>query len=179
MERPIESTKQPDIGMPPVVGDRPRVLILGSMPGERSLRAQQYYAHPTNAFWPIMGDLLEMPSDASYPARLRAMKANRMALWDVVYSCRRRGSLDSNIQKSTVVPNDLEGLLSTHPTLKAIVFNGKKAQELFLRHIAKQRHLDATEPALVALPSTSAAHASLSRETKREQWRVILEYLGS
>ena len=179
MEHSIESAKQPDIGMPPVVGDRPRVLILGSMPGERSLRAQQYYAHPTNAFWPIMGDLLEMPSDATYAARLRSIKANRIALWDVVYSCRRRGSLDSNIEKSTVVPNDLEGLLSAHPTLKAIVFNGKKAQELFIRHIGKQRHLEAAETALVALPSTSAAHASLSRETKCEQWRVILGFLGS
>lgn len=172
-----EDMDRSGVGMPPVVGTGPRILILGSMPGERSLRARQYYAHPTNAFWSIMRELLGFPGGAPYRARLRGLKAGKVALWDVVHSCRRRGSLDSKIEISSVVPNDLARLLSKHRTLRAIAFNGKKASELFRRQIAPNLPTDLTGIKLLSLPSTSAAHASLSRESKLEAWRVILDFI--
>ena len=178
IEDKIKVQTRPETGMPPVVGVGPRVLILGSMPGERSLQAKQYYAHPTNAFWPILRELLGAPDGASYQARLRALKANKVALWDVVHSCRRRGSLDSNIEEPTIVLNNFEGFLSKHPTIRAIAFNGKKAEKLFLRGIAPKLPETIGNIELIVLPSTSAAHASISRESKLGIWRVLLDSLS-
>lgn len=170
----IEKTEQGGIGMPPVAGVGARVLVLGSMPGEDSLRAREYYAHPRNAFWPIMGTLFGISEDAPYKTKLRGLKANKVALWDVIHSCQRKGSLDSSIEESSVVVNDLAGFISRHRSLKAIAFNGRKAEALFLREIA----LDLKGIALVALPSTSPAYASLTRDAKCERWRVLLDYAG-
>ena len=113
---------------PPLVGRAPRVLVLGSMPGLRSLQAARYYAHPHNAFWPIMGQLLGFEGGADYDTRCRALTAAGVALWDVMASCERRGSLDSAIVRSSVQPNDIAALLEREPGIRAILFNGAAAE---------------------------------------------------
>lgn len=179
MDRAIEPTQNADIGMPPVVGADPTVLVLGSMPGEESLRARQYYAHPRNAFWPIMQELLGMLDDCTYETRLSSLEENKIALWDVIHSCNRRGSLDSSIEKSSVVLNDFNGFLSRHRTLKAIAFNGKKAEQLFVREIAPTLTTEITHIEIVSLPSTSPAYASLSRQSKLENWRTVTDFINT
>jgi hypoxanthine-DNA glycosylase len=143
------------------------------MPGEDSLRARQYYAHPRNAFWPIMGMLFDVPLDAPYEKRLRALKTKKVALWDVIHSCKRKGSLDARIESSSVILNDLATFIARHKTLRAVAFNGRKSETLFRRNFADvSSHLK-----LIALPSTSPAHASLSVAAKCDRWRVLLRFL--
>ncbi|MCB1914358.1 MAG: DNA-deoxyinosine glycosylase [Rhodocyclaceae bacterium] len=151
-----------------------RILILGSMPGLASLAQMHYYAHPRNAFWPIMASLLGFAADADYRERCRALLAGGVALWDVMASCRRRGSLDAAIDDTSIVTNDIAGLLRGHPAIRAVFFNGSKAEQCFRRHVAPA--LDPRSAALPRqrLPSTSPAHAGLSREAKREIWQTLL-----
>ena len=159
--------------LPPVADKKSRVLILGSMPGVASLRAQQYYAHPQNAFWPIMGDLVGASPALAYPRRLAALKRAGIALWDVLACCFREGSLDSAIVGEEV--NDLAGFLAGHPGIARICFNGAKAAESFARGIDL-----ATLPravTLVRLPSTSPAHAGMNRADKLAAWRAVVEGL--
>lgn len=157
--------------LPPVADKKSRVLILGSMPGVASLKAQQYYAHPQNAFWPIMGDLVGASPALAYPRRLAALKKSGIALWDVLACCFRAGSLDSAIVGEEV--NDLAGFLAAHPGITRICFNGAKAAESFARGVDP-----ATLPpglSLHRLPSTSPAHAGMSRDKKRAAWRVVAD----
>lgn len=155
----------------PVINDSAKILILGSMPGVKSLEEQQYYAHPQNAFWRIMATLFKFDVHASYPERLEILQSNDVALWDVLHSCKREGSLDSNIQLETQVANDFKSLFQTYPTIRYVFFNGGKAESYFKRNIASSL----TEYLLSyqRLPSTSPAHATLSFAEKLEAWRVI------
>ena len=156
----------------PIVPDRPRVLILGSAPGVASLRLQQYYGHKHNAFWPLMGRLLHWPQVPSeYEQRVMWLRRDGVALWDVLSQCRRSGSLDSNIERQTEVPNDIASLLRRHEGIASVGCNGNKAAELFRRHIAPQLRDFAAPPKVVTLPSTSPANARLSREEKYALWR--------
>ena len=98
-------------GFPPVIGCYPKVLVLGSMPSEASLKQVQYYAHPQNAFWYIMGGLFNFSSEVTYPERLEQLKKNRIALWDVLKECEREGSLDSSIVGSSIKTNNFSHLL--------------------------------------------------------------------
>lgn len=159
----------------PVCGEAPRVLILGSMPGVASLQAQQYYAHPRNAFWPIMQALFGIATDWPYARRVKGLEAHGVALWDVLESCVRTGSLDAAIAKSSMRPNDLSGLLRQRPTISSIFFNGQMAETAFTRHV-----LPRADPAVRALlrrrlPSTSPANASWSFERKLAAWRVLVD----
>src|SRR3990172_6260586 len=104
-----------------------RILILGSMPGEASLRANQYYAHPRNLFWRIMGELLGFDPASPYSQKVQALKSARIALWDVLHSCRREGSLDSGIDDGSLAPNDLAAFFLDHPGITRVFFNGAKA----------------------------------------------------
>lgn len=158
---------------PPVVDYRAHTLILGSMPGEASLDAQQYYAYRHNAFWPIMGKLLRMPAGASYEARLRALQAAGFALWDVLAECRREGSLDASIEQATARANDIAGLLQAHPGITLVCLNGTTVQTLFKRHVAKVQALPA-HSAVVTLPSTSPANARLTPQDKYLAWEAVL-----
>ena len=158
---------------PPVVDARGRVLILGSMPGKASLRAVEYYAHPRNLFWRFMEELFGIDRHARYEARTEALLAKHVALWDVLETCTRESSLDSDIVPDSIVPNDLPGLLAEHTGIRAICFNGAKAAQLFDRHVAPR--LGAREVVLHRLPSTSPANASIPYEKKLSDWRVVAD----
>lgn len=158
---------------PPVCGPAPRVLILGSMPGVASLQAEQYYAHPRNAFWPIMQALFGIATDWPYARRIKALQSHGIALWDVLESCVRAGSLDAAIAKSSMRPNDLAGLLTREPTIASIFFNGQMAETAFRRHVLPQANRAIDDLPRRRLPSTSPANASWSFERKLAAWRVI------
>jgi hypoxanthine-DNA glycosylase len=152
---------------PPVARADAELLILGSMPGEESLRKAQYYAFPQNAFWRIAGALFGFDPALPYPRRLTALKKAHVALWDVVGTCRREGSLDSSIKDA--IPNDLPSLLSRCPRLKLAACNGGAS------YAALRRFFPDFPLPVVRLPSTSPAAARLSFERKLELWRDALE----
>jgi double-stranded uracil-DNA glycosylase len=161
-------------GLPPRGGSALRVLVLGSFPGERSLAQHQYYAHPRNAFWPILGELLGFDPRASYAERLARLEQSGIGLWDVVDRCIRPGSLDSALR--AVQPNDVASLVRAAPLLQGILLNGAAAHALFLRHVAAtlDPHL-----ALRPMPSTSPANAALSYAAKRDRWCAALREFGA
>ena len=151
---------------PPVARADAELLILGSMPGEESLRKMQYYAFPQNAFWRITGALFGFEPALPYPKRLAALKKAHVALWDVVGTCRREGSLDSSIKDA--VPNDLPALLARCPRLKLVACNGGAS------YASLRRFFPDFPLPVVRLPSTSPAAARLSFERKLDQWRDAL-----
>lgn len=158
----------------PVAGPDARILILGSIPGRESLRRQQYYAHPRNAFWPIMAELFGAGPDLSYQQRLALLVANRLALWDVIEACSRPSSLDSDIEEVTIQVNDFQRFLSDHLQIGTILFNGGKAAQTFNRRILP--HLDLANRPLTChrLPSTSPANAGTSFAEKLACWQAVI-----
>ena len=162
----------------PLASDSARVLILGSMPGKASLAARQYYAHPRNAFWPIMGRLFEWPAKSDYAARCEALVAEGIALWDVLESCRRESSLDADIVEDSILPNDFEGLLRRCRGIGHIFFNGAKAEQSFRRHVLPDLSSLPECCEMVRLPSTSPAHAALSFEQKLADWQRVKQALA-
>jgi len=159
---------------PPIVANNPRVLILGSMPGIKSLQANQYYAHPQNLFWPFISELLDFDVSITYEERIAKLKENHIALWDVLQHCHREGSLDSNIRKDTIIPNDFVAFLTRYRTIRHILFNGKKSEEVFRRYVMKIIQADFPDIRYTGLPSTSPANASIKREEKFRQWKQVL-----
>lgn len=153
----------------PVAAPDARILILGSMPGVASLEAGQYYAHPRNAFWPIMGALFGAGPDLPYAERVVQLMASGVAVWDVLQACEREGSLDSNIRSE--VPNDFAAFFRTHPSIRRIGLNGGKAAAAFRKHVVRQGPPLAE---IVTLPSTSPAHAARSVEMKCALWKAAL-----
>ena len=162
---------------PPVADSNATILILGSMPSIRSLQAQEYYAHPRNSFWFIITTLLADGSDLDYKDRKSLLTNNRIALWDVLNSCERNGSLDSAIQNKTAVVNDFNKFFRDHPMIKAIYFNGALAQQEYNRQVLPDLDSHFSDVEYHRLPSTSPAMASLTREQKLQQWAVILQHL--
>lgn len=154
----------------PIAAQDARILILGSMPGRASIAARQYYAHRQNAFWRILGTLLGFEATAPYAQRVRAVKRARIAVWDVLHSCVREGSLDASIEAETA--NDFKRFFRAHPGLTHVFFNGAKAEASFRRHVLPglSRVLRYRR-----LPSTSPAHASLRFARKLAAWRAILK----
>lgn len=150
------------------------ILILGSMPGVASLQAGQYYAHPHNLFWRIMAKLLDFDPATPYDSRVQALKTARIALWDVLRSCLRKGSLDSDIACESLEPNDLVAFFRKHPKITHIYFNGAKAEECYRKYILPAT--DRKNLAYLRLPSTSPAHASVSFERKLEKWQVVMKH---
>ncbi|NKI96827.1 DNA-deoxyinosine glycosylase [Rhizobacter sp. SG703] len=157
-------------GLPPVIGPRTRLVVLGSFPGVASLQAGQYYAHPRNHFWPILSalwneDLRALP----YVERIDRLREHGLGLWDVYAHCRREGSLDSAIEDAQY--NDLAGLKHLAPGLQGIAHNGGES--------ARAMRFTATLGVTVTrLPSTSPANASWSFERKLAAWRAAFEAHG-
>jgi len=168
--------KQIDTGFAPVLGVNPSVLVLGTMPSVRSLEDQQYYAHPRNTFWWIMSQLFEFDIGLPYSQRCEWVVKRGVAIWDVIGSCYRPGSLDANIDQTTLQPNDFSSLLGKNSKLRLLAFNGQAAEKLFQKHVpADDRAKFGGEQ--IVMPSTSPANAAMKRKAKLAWWRVILDYL--
>jgi hypoxanthine-DNA glycosylase len=172
---PARSDQRPakDEGFPWVADSGCRVLVLGSMPGRASLAATQYYAHPRNVFWEIMGALFGAGRELDYPARLARLRASGVALWDVAHRCRRPGSLDAAIERDSVEPNDFTALFSACPALGRVFFNGATAETLYRRLVRPQKPEGGRSVGYHRLPSTSPAYAALGFEAKLAQWREL------
>lgn len=159
-------------GFPAVVDAETRVLVLGSLPGDASLAAGQYYGHPRNVFWRLMESVLATPLVAlPYERRLAALLARNVGLWDVVAQAYRRGSLDAAILDPAA--NDLVALVATLPRLRAVAFNGGTAARLGGRLLAPV----ADRLVLLSLPSSSPAHAARSFAQKAAAWSVLRDWL--
>ena len=154
----------------PSIDNNSTVLILGSMPGVRSLEEQQYYAHPQNRFWKVMGAICDSPKlyEYDYNLKLKTLLENNIALWDTIKSCKRDGSLDSDIKNE--IPNDIKGLLNKYPNIKTICLNGNKSYSAFVKYFA-----DLTEKYnCCKMPSTSPANAKYSLDKLQKEWSKIL-----
>jgi TDG/mug DNA glycosylase family protein len=160
-------------GFPPIADRRARVLILGSMPGEASLAAGEYYAYRHNQFWRIAGEIAGFEHDAPYARRTVALRRCRIALWDVVASCVRAGSLDSAIREDSIRVNDFVAFLASHPAIRLVCFNGRKAESAWRRRVAPALP-GAPKLAYRLLPSTSPAHAGMSYLAKLRIWRSAI-----
>ena len=163
-------------GLPPVLPAQPRLLILGSMPGAASLSAACYYAHPRNQFWPIMGALFGAAPERPYAERLQILQAQGIALWDVVGSCRRSGSLDSAIERDSVHFNPIDILLQDNPSIGHIICNGGTAMRLLRQGFRQVLAIHWPDLTIRQLPSTSPAHAAMRPADKLAAWREILDY---
>jgi hypoxanthine-DNA glycosylase len=161
-------------GFPPLVGTNPRLLVLGSMPSRESLARHRYYAHPRNAFWPLLTDLLGI-SASDYDGRVREVTARGIAVWDVLRDCIRPGSLDSAIEEKTASTNDFNAFFSAHTGIALIAFNGTKAESLYRRRVLPVLEPHFIHHASVRLPSTSPANAGMNYEQKKNAWRVLLD----
>jgi double-stranded uracil-DNA glycosylase len=155
---------------PPIADAAAQTLILGTMPGAASLQARQYYAHPRNAFWQILADLLGFDPNLDYAARKRHAIAAGVAVWDVLQSCERRGSLDAKIESSSIVTNDFERFFACHPRIETVCFNGATAERLYRRHVLPT--LSGIPRNHVRLPSTSPANAGIPASRKARLWRA-------
>jgi len=155
-----------------------RTLVLGSMPGAASLAAGQYYAHPQNQFWPIMETICGAGRALPYALRLERLKEYRIALWDVLQSCVRPGSLDSAIEASSAVPNDIPALLRSHVQITRICCNGGTAYRELLRHFGPVLQREFARVAIVKLPSTSPAHAGMRLAQKLSAWKAAVQLPG-
>lgn len=150
----------------PISEKNATILILGTMPGEQSLALQQYYGHARNNFWKIIFTLFNQEISTDYQERIKLLKQNKIALWDVLEACERKGSLDSAIKME--VANDFKSFLKQHPDIKYIFFNGQKASLFFKKYVAVSDSYS-----FVTLPSTSPANAGKSFENKLNEWRII------
>lgn len=152
----------------PIINKDCTTLILGSMPGIESLRKNEYYGYKNNTFWRIMFRLFDEEYSDNYTVKKQLLLENNIALWDVIKSCERDGSLDSNIIRDK--PNDFEGLYREYPNIKHIFFNGTKAYKTYISKIRLDDKRKFTK-----LPSTSPAHA-MKFEKKLNDWRIIKDF---
>lgn len=154
---------------PPIVDANSGILILGSMPGAKSLQMQQYYAFPQNQFWRIMFQLFDEEFSDDYKTRINLIKDNNIALWDVIESCERKGSSDTEIKAE--IDNNISELIENHPKIKVIFCNGQKSYKNLTKILGKNFKIP-----IIVLPSTSPLH-TVKFEEKLESWKVIKDYL--
>ena len=162
------------IGFEPIEAESAKQLILGSMPSVESLKQQQYYAHTRNAFWAVMSEVFEFDINLPYQKRCIKLTEHHIAVWDVLQSCQRQGSLDSNIEESSIVPNDFAAFLQQHPDIQQICFNGAKAEQVFNRHVLPMLSEQQRSITRCKLPSTSPAHAAMTFNQKLTLWKQAL-----
>lgn len=155
---------------PPVIDKQTKVLILGTMPGERSLALNQYYGHPGNHFWKIMFHLFGQEFSKDYGRRIELLKINHVGLWDVLSHCEGTGSADSDIKNE--IPNDFELFHQEFPQIRHVIFASKQAEKFYGKYAEKQKDIQ-----YHTLPSPSGANASMSFQQKAEKWTLILELL--
>lgn len=155
----------------PIASPEAVILILGTMPGTKSLEIQQYYGHARNNFWRFMFEILEDEFSDDYEIKKALLLKNKIALWDVLQYCERVGSLDSAIKNE--ITNDFEQFLKLHPNIKTIVFNGQKAAAFFKKHVT----LENMDYQFITMPSTSPANASKTFDSKLKEWTVIRDLL--
>ena len=158
---------------PPIASPAARILVLGSMPGLASLQAGQYYAHPRNLFWPFMERLFGISRELPYSERCRLLQDHGIAIWDVLQSCTRPGSLDSAIAADSMIANDFDNFLGRHRQIEGIYFNGNKAAESWRRLVLPALSVKLAAIPGTRLPSTSPANASIRPEEKFRQWEKI------
>lgn len=164
-------------GFAPIVSGNASVLILGTMPSEASLLRQQYYGHPRNAFWPMMIAMFGLDPGLCYQRRKEMLMENGIAVWDVLQSCNRLGSQDSNIKLATIKTNDLAGFFTEYNCIKRVYFNGRMAEKLYQKQILPALNHRFSYLEYQCLPSTSPAYASLKFEQKMEAWKVIKQHV--
>src|SRR5574343_1313449 len=160
---------------PPITSPQARVLIVGSMPGAASLAAGQYYAHPRNSFWWILGEIVGQPlPEKPYPQRVAALQSAGIAVWDVLKACEREGSLDSAINLRQAELNDFVDFFQQHPRLERVLCNGLLAYQLFSKQAMPtlQQAFPERNIHIYRMPSTSPAHAGMNREIKVNEWRM-------
>ena len=160
---------------PPVAKTDAEVLILGSLPGQRSLQMQQYYAHPQNAFWKLIARIYDAESSLPYRRRVEILTTNRIALWDVLAAAERPGSLDSSIVHASVRANDFAAFYRTHPRISRVFFNGRKAEDLYRRFVLPGLAAEFAALRYMSMPSTSPAHAGMPFAEKLVRWKEIKE----
>lgn len=168
-----DHNKPIDQAFPAIENPQAETLILGSMPGAASLQAQQYYAHPRNAFWPIITQLLAQTSELSYHQRTALLQQHRIALWDVLQSCHRPGSLDAKIDMDSVSVNDFNRFYTQHPNIQRVFFNGGMAEKLYKKRVMPTLYPQFSELQYIRLPSTSPAYAAMNQAQKLQVWRQI------
>lgn len=157
------------VGLAPVSDRNSKILILGTMPGEDSLRKQEYYGNQRNLFWKIIADVTGEPAPLGYEDKKQYLLHHKIALWDMCALCIRPGSLDSNI--SDEVPNDIRSFVARHPKIKTIACNGEKAYNMFQKYVGEMRYIR-----ILNLPSSSPANAGIKWEVKVERWREIMNF---
>lgn len=150
----------------PIVPKKSKLLILGSLPGDKSLQENQYYAHPQNRFWKTLALLLSAPIPIDYASRVELLHQHHIALWDVCEAAIRKGSMDTDILEES--PNKIDQLLKDNSNIKAVCFNGQKAQKLFDKYFKRVPHLQ-----YITLPSTSPANANFNQERLLAAWQVV------
>lgn len=163
----------PDCAFAPVIDQRTRVVILGSLPGAMSLLRRQYYAQPTNQFWRLAGAVIARDfAGLGYADRLEILLEAGIGLWDTIAEASRKGSLDSAIRDPRL--RDLHGLLASWPNIRALAFNGAKSASIGRRQLAGE-----PKAALIDLPSSSAAYCAITFEAKLARWQAIAPFLSS
>ncbi len=150
----------------PLADDDTEVLILGSMPGERSLELGEYYGHPQNRFWKVVAALTNNDPPTSYADKKAMLARSRIGLWDVARRATRQGSLDSAIRDAE--PNDIAGFIASHPRLRVIAFNGRTPETLHDRFFTRTPGIE-----YLSMPSTSPANAACSLPRLLETWQRI------
>lgn len=153
----------------PIISTTSRILILGSVPGVKSLEMQQYYAHPQNQFWKIVFELLGEDFSKDYETRIETIRKNNIALWDVIDTCEREGSLDTKIRNEE--HNDITKILNDHPSISVIFCNGQKSFKNLKKILGKE-----SEIPVFVLPSTSPLH-TISFDKKLKEWEIIKTFL--
>ncbi|HTU67665.1 MAG TPA: DNA-deoxyinosine glycosylase [Steroidobacteraceae bacterium] len=158
---------------PPIATRTAHTLVLGSLPGRKSLEMQQYYAHPHNAFWKLIARIFDVAPDLPYAERTRVLTRHGIALWDVFAAAERPGSLDSDIVHATAEANDFREFFRAHPKIRRVFFNGKKAEEIYRRRVLPAIAAEFPRLEYAGLPSTSPAHAGMPFAQKLARWRAI------
>ncbi len=163
-----------ETGFPPIADEHAKILILGSMPSVQSLKQQHYYAHPRNAFWSIMSALCNRDNACDYQQRCLYLIENNIAVWDVLKSCQRQGSLDNNIDSSSIITNDFNAFFKHHPKIKHLFFNGGKAQQVYNQSVLATLDERFISLPQTRLPSTSPAYAAMSFRQKLLSWQQAI-----